>query len=112
MPTYDYFCRKCGYEEAVLIRNSETKVNCPDCGIPLEMRLSAPNIHTSSKTAPETRIIIQDLPSGFRGIDYESPFILGSGIANHLGEFIIDIYTQESEREIDRVFEEIVNALD
>lgn len=32
MPIYEYHCEKCGKDSELLVRNTEDKPECPDCG--------------------------------------------------------------------------------
>jgi putative FmdB family regulatory protein len=43
MPLYEYHCQACQHDVEVLVRNSQEKPECPDCGSKkLEKLLSVP----------------------------------------------------------------------
>lgn len=39
MPLYDFICVNCGLTEELLVKNSEEKVECPECKETLERKL-------------------------------------------------------------------------
>ncbi|MEW6264598.1 MAG: zinc ribbon domain-containing protein [Thermodesulfobacteriota bacterium] len=50
MPIYEYECTKCGQVFEELVRNSESRINCPKCGSGKAKKLiSAPRALESSK---------------------------------------------------------------
>ncbi|MCD0463571.1 FmdB family zinc ribbon protein [Roseiconus lacunae] len=58
MPLYEYDCSKCNHQVEVLVRNSEEKPECPECGghelVRLMSATAAPNMN-GSKSLPTAR---------------------------------------------------------
>lgn len=54
MPLYEYLCRDCDREVEVLVRSTDERAECPDCGgVKLMKLLSVPAAHCGDGSASE-----------------------------------------------------------
>lgn len=52
MPIYEYKCDKCGADFEALVRNSESRPECPECqSKTVTRRMSAPSTHASGSSS-------------------------------------------------------------
>lgn len=116
MPIYDMECQDCKKTYEYFLKTAGAEVHCTGCGseklVALPSRIGAIISHGTS----DSRVVIQDLPCGCRGIQHENQVSRSIGRVDEDGNGLVFVGVKSSDLEearqiMRRTAKEITDAL-